>query len=153
MKTTTARIAETYALLDRAKCDRMETAERVAFVRGMRPLRKIAEEFEQTRRDAVKRLRPEGFDKAEKLIADFNAMPAEERGVAVASAEMQAALKANAEYVAAVNDCIADEAEREVESPQGTVSEETFGRLMESNPEWTLGQAMLVRDLLCNQED
>ncbi len=35
MKTTTARIAETYALLDRAKCDRMETAERVAFVRGM----------------------------------------------------------------------------------------------------------------------
>lgn len=66
---------------------------------------------------------------------------------------MQAALKANAEYVAAVNDCIADEAEREVESPQGTVSEETFGRLMESNPEWTLGQAMLVRDILCNQED
>ena len=99
MKTTTARIAETYALLDRAKCDRMETAERVAFVRGMQPLRKIAEEFEQTRRDAIKRLRPEGFDKAEKLIADFNAMPAEERGVAVASAEMQAALKADRKSV------------------------------------------------------
>lgn len=150
-KAKTVTVANAYELLDKAGYSKMDNADRSALIKVMRPMRKIHSDFSDFRNDAVKRLRPDGFDKVGELIDGFNAMGQEERKAALADQKYRDALKANDEYGRAINDCLKEEADKEVELDFAPLGEETFGRLLDSNPGWSMGQALLLDNLLCKQ--
>ena len=149
MKTTTAKVANVYPLLDKAKYTKMENADRKALIKAMRPLKKVSADF---REDAIKRLRPENFDKIAELIDKFNTLPQEERKVAIADPEYQKAFKVNGEYNTAINDCLSEEFDKEIELDFTPLTEDAVDRLLDSNTDWTVGQAMAVEELLFAKE-
>lgn len=153
MKTTVEKVANIYPLLDKAKYTKMDNADRKALIKAMRPMKKTATEFNDFRDEAIKRLRPENFDKVAELIDKFNSLPQEERKQAIADPEYQEAFKANGEYNNAINDCLKEEFDKEIELDFTPLTEEAVDKLLDSNTDWTLGQAMAVEELLCSKED
>lgn len=153
MKTTTANVANIYPILDKAKYSKMDNADRKALIKAMRPMKKVAEEYNDFREGAVKRLRPENFDKVAELIDRFNSLSQEERKAAIADPEYQEAFKVNGEYNNAINDCLKDEFDKEIELDFTPLTEDAVDRLLDSNTDWTLGLAMAVEELLCSNED
>ena len=152
MKTTIEKVANVYPLLDKAKYTKMENADRKALIKAMRPMKKTAADFNDFREDAIKRLRPENFDKIAELIDKFNTLSQEERKAAIADPEYQKALKVNGEYNTAINDCLSEEFDKEIELDFTPLTEDAVDRLLDSNTDWTIGQAMAVEELLCAKE-
>ncbi len=152
MKAKKSAIIEVYPLLDKAKLSKMETADRKGLIKAMHAMKKVTTDFNDFRDDAVKRLRPEEFDKVEEVINKFQAMDNKGKQEVFNSAEYQEAFKANGEYNTAINDCLKEEVEKEVELDSTALSEEAVDRLIDSN-DWTLGQIMAIENLLCGKED
>lgn len=153
MKTTTGKVSEAYTLLDSAKYSKMESKERIALIKAMRAMKKVAEDFNGFRQDAVKRLMPDNFEDIANRINEFNAMSQQERVAAVEKPEYADALRANAKFNADVESCIAEETAKEIELAFEPLAADAFVNLLDSNPEWTAGQAMLAEDMLCGSEE
>ena len=153
MKTTTGKVSEAYALLDSAKYSKMESKERIALIKAMRQMKKVAEDFNGFRQDAVKRLMPENFEDIANRINEFNAMSQQERVAAVEKPEYADALRANAKFQNDVESCVAEEGAKEIELAFEPLAADAFVNLLDSNPEWAVGQAMLVEDMLCGSEE
>ena len=152
MKTKVKEIAEAYALLDKAKTDKLARADCAALMKAMHAMKRVATDFEEFRRDVLTRLRPEKAEEYAATLAEFDAMTVEQRKEAVGEAKYAEALLANAEFEQTVSESLADEAAREVELT-APLREEAFCVLMESNPDWTLGQAMRVQQVLCETDN
>ena len=144
----TEKINEAYTLLDAAKYTKMEAADRRNIVKALRHLKKVSVEFNDFREDAIKRLRPDNFEEVAALINKFNAMTTEEREAAVAEKKYTDALKANIEFNTSVNECLREELDKLVELDFTGLSETAIDAMLDSNPDWTVGQAMLVEDIL-----
>lgn len=153
MKTTTGKVSEAYTLLDSAKYSKMESKERIALIKAMRHMKKVAEDFNGFKQDAVKRLMPENFEDIANRINEFNAMSQQERVAAVEKPEYADALRANAKLQNDVESCIAEETAKEVELAFEPLAADAFEKLLDSNPEWTVGQAMLAEDMLCGSAE
>lgn len=105
-------------------------------------LKPIAEAFNGFTKDALKRLRPEGYDKIEEKQQRFDDLTDEEK------IEVN---KAVGEYNRKFSECINGEAEREVEvRAYQHLSKEVFADLMKSNKELKLGISTirLLQDVL-----
>ncbi|MDE6071616.1 MAG: hypothetical protein K2G53_03575, partial [Muribaculaceae bacterium] len=96
MKTKVKEIAEAYALLDKAKTDKMARADRAALMKAMHAMKRVATDFEEFRRDVLTRLRPEKAEEYAATLAEFDAMTVEQRKEAVGEAKYAEALLANA---------------------------------------------------------
>lgn len=153
MKTTTGKVSEAYTLLDSAKYSKMESKERIALIKAMRQMKKVAEDFNGFKQDAVKRLMPENFEDIANRINEFNAMSQQERVAAVEKPEYADALRANAKFQNDVESCIAEESAKEVELAFEPLAADAFVNLLDSNPEWAVGQAMLAEDMLCDSAE
>lgn len=122
----TSEITEVYNILSKAKLTKMETQEKFGVVRTLGQLKSAATDFEDFRKEAHERLRPEDFEEIKKKVQAFDSLSEKEK---------MAVNKAVMDYDKAVADCIAEEAEREQEVEVHTLSEDAFGRFMDSNPE------------------
>lgn len=141
-------IVNLYQMLDNAALSKMEVTDRFAFIKILRPLKKISEEFNSFREDAVKRLRPENYDEVAETIQKFNGMTREERAEALTDKAVQDALRANGEFNINIDKCLQDELDKEVELDYTPLSESAFGKLMESNEKWNAGEIIKLEDLI-----
>lgn len=141
-------VSEVYNLLDAAKYSKMESADRRALVKAMRPLKKVSADFNDFRDDAIKRLRPDNFVEISQLVEKFNALDSAARRDALADNKYMSAIKAFNAFQADIAECLRDEVEREVELEFEALDEKAVDRLLDSNDQWTVGQAMLVEEIL-----
>lgn len=147
----TGRVTALYGILDAAKYTKMDSTARTSLIRAMRPMRRVANDYNEYREDAVKRLRPDNYDQVAGLVQKFAAMDAEAQKTAIAESPYKEALKTNYEFNTALNKCMADENEKEVELDFAPLPDEAFDGLCDSNPDWTLGQCVELQAVLCGE--
>lgn len=145
-------IVNVYPVLDKASLGKMEVTDRFAFIKALRPMKKANADFSDFREDAVARLKPEDYDKIAEEVQKFNSMNEEEREAALHNEETLNALKANGEFNMNIEKCLRDELDKEVELEFAPLSEDAFGKLMESNSNWEAGFVMTLEDILCDNE-
>lgn len=147
----TGRIIDIRQMLDKAKCP--GASARKAMFRAMYPMKAVSDGFDTYRNEAVKRLRPENYDEVAGTVNEFAAMGAEAKKTALAVPRYQNALKTNYEFNAALNQCLAEERDKDVELDLVPLTDETFDTLCDANPEWTLGQCIEIQEILCEQKE
>lgn len=151
---TIERVINVYKALDGAKMSKLETSDRYLLIRALRPMRRIDADFAEFREDAVKRLRPDNYDDIAAKVNKFNALKTvEEREAAIEDTATREALEANYKFNTEVSECVKDELGREVELEFAPLSEDAFGKLMESNPDWALGLIAEIEDVLTENKE
>lgn len=142
-------IINVYPVLDASSLGKMEVTDRFAYIKALRPIKQIYTEFNDFREDAINRLKPENYDKIVDNVQKFNQMNQEEREEALKDKEFADALQANGEFNLNVEMCFRDELAKDIDLEFAPLSEDAFGKLMESNPQWNAGQIIELQDLLC----
>ena len=150
-KTTIGKTVRAFRTLDGAKLSRMDTAQRFALLKALRPMKKVTSEFEDFRDDAFRRLRPEGFGEVEAAIGRLRGMPEPERSRAIADPANADAVRLFDDYGREVDGCLGEEAAKETALEFEPLSDEAFGALLESNGDWAAGIAMELQDILCGE--
>lgn len=77
----------------------------------------------------------------------------QERDAAIEDTATREALEANYKFNTEVSECVKDELGKEVELEFAPLSEDAFGRLMESNPDWALGLIAELEDVLTENKE
>lgn len=151
---TIERVINVYKALDGAKMSKLETPDRYLLIRALRPMRRIDADFAEFREDAVKRLRPDNYDDIAAKVNKFNTLKTvQEREAAIEDTATREALEANYKFNTEVSECVKDELAKEVELEFAPLSEDAFGKLMESNPDWALGLIAEIEDVLTENKE
>ena len=136
---TTENIVIAYNSLKGAKLTRLDTAEKFTAIRAMRVLKPVAASLQGFIKDAREKLRPEGFDIIERKASAFDSLSDEEKR------EVNAVIST---YNADVARCISEEASKEHTIDFEPMTEETFGRLLDSN-DLDMSTILVLQDVLC----
>lgn len=135
----TEAIVEVYNRLKSAKVSKMEDAEKFAVVKAMRVFRPIADGFAAFVDDAREKLRPENFEEIQHKIQHVDTLSEEERNAVNAQVDA---------YARSINECILDEARKEVDLEFEPLSEEALSRLAASN-DFDISTILFLGDALC----
>lgn len=130
------KIVGLFDVLSKASLSKLEDADKYIVIKMLRKLRPISEKFEADKKDAYERLRPENWAE----IADKSNQWREENN----SQELTDDEK---RYIIRVNECLADELNREEDVDLPKLSEEAFGKLMSCN-EWNNLLALELSEML-----
>ena len=157
-------IVNAYNVLNAAKLAKMQDADKFTVIRAMRALKPIQADYEAAVRDAQERLKPEDFDALQKKAADWNATHKDKKLTDLWNAthkdkkltdltpEERATLDginaAYRDYTDKVEQCVRDLAETEKTLDYTRLSQDAFGKLLESNPEWKMQEILGVADVL-----
>lgn len=154
-KIKTGRIIDIYATLNGAKYTKMESADRRRLFTAQYAMKKIVTENDAMQKEAVEKFKPEGYDeKIAPMVEKFNAMAPEERAASLKNdREMADAIKSHTEFVGEVNGVIMEARDKEIERVFTPLSEETFDKLLDSNPDWTVGVAVELHEILCEAKE
>lgn len=136
---TTENIVIAYNSLKGAKLTRLDTAEKFTAIKAMRVLKPVAASLQGFIEDAREKLRPEGFEIIERKASAFDSLSDEEKR------EVNAVIST---YNADVARCISEEASKEHTIDFEPMTEETFGRLLDSN-DLDMSTILVLQDVLC----
>ena len=142
-----------YQVLSQAKYGKLSDEEKIKVWKIARALKPVADGLNETIEDANAKFKPEGYDEE---LQKFNTVKAMMRD---ANADMTTAPMGVAEadqwyinvftpYQKLVNDAVSEFSKQEVEILFEKLSEEVFGKLMASN-EWTMGQVVMLGEMIC----
>lgn len=134
MKKTTNQIVSVFRLINTAKISKMEDAEKFAFIKNVRLLKKVATDFEDALRDAQEKLKPDGFNEIAAKAQAAKALSKSENDVLD-------------KYNKDVSDCLSDELEKEIELDFAPLTEAALGRFFASN-DFAMNEIMLIGDVL-----
>ena len=144
-------IVNAYNVLNAAKLAKMQDADKFTVIRAMRALKPIQTDYEAAVRDAQERLKPEDFDDLQKKAADWNATHKDKKLTDLTPEERATLDGINAayrDYTDKVEQCVRDLAETEKTLDYTRLSQDAFGKLLESNPEWKMQEILGVADVL-----
>lgn len=144
-------IVNAYNVLNGAKLAKMQDADKFTVIRAMRALKPIQTDYEAAVRDAQERLKPEDFDALQKKAADWNATHKDKKLTDLTPEERTTLDGINAayrDYTEKVEQCVRDLAETEKTLDYTRLSQDAFGKLLESNPEWKMQEILGVADVL-----
>lgn len=144
-------IVNAYNVLNAAKLAKMQDTDKFTVIRAMRALKPIYTGYEDAVKDAQERLKPEGFDDLQRRAADWNATHKDKKLTDLTPEERTTLDGINAayrDYTTKVEECIRDLAETERELTHTRLTQDAFGKLLESNPDWTMQQILAVADVL-----
>lgn len=144
-------IVNAYNVLNAAKLTKLADADKFTVIRAMRELKPIHTDYEEAVKDAQERLKPEDFDALQKRAADWNATHKDKQLKDLTPEERTTLDGINAayrDYTSKVEECIRDIAEKEKELDYTRLTQNAFGKLLESNPDWTMQQILAVADAL-----
>lgn len=135
MKTTVQKIAAAYAVLSLLKVNELDKKDKIALVKISNKMKSVANDLDEFRNEAMKRISPEGFDEiAYKVQAKANITPA----------EMLTFVKVDKDLA----DCMKEEQEKEIELDIKPLKDSVLEKLIDSNPDLTVGQAEIIYDFL-----
>lgn len=127
-------------VLSNVKFDKMEDKEKFALLRALRPMKRVAEDYDGFVKDVSERLKPEEFDR---LVAK------EQSGQEYTTEESARVRKYNED----VRECLRTEEQKEVDLDFEPLSEEAVMRLAKSNPDMSVGTVSELMDLLVGREE
>lgn len=144
-------IVNAYNVLNAAKLSKLADADKFTVIRAMRALKPIYTGYEDAVKDAQERLKPEDFDALQKRAADWNATHKDKKLTDLTPEErttLEGINTAFRDYTDKVEKCVRDLAETERELTHTRLTEEAFGKLLESNPDWKMQEILAVADAL-----
>lgn len=144
-------IINAYNVLNAAKLTKLADADKFTVIRAMRQLKPIYTGYEDAVKDAQERLKPEDFDALQKRAADWNATHKDKQLKDLTPEERTTLDGINAayrDYTSKVEECIRDIAETEKTLDYTRLSQDAFGKLLESNPDWKMQEILGVADVL-----
>ena len=144
-------IVNAYNVLNAAKLAKMQDTDKFTVIRAMRALKPIQTDYEAAVKDAQERLKPEDFDALQKKAADWNATHKDKKLTDLTPEERATLEGINAayrDYTEKVEQCVRDLAETEKTLDYTRLSQDAFGKLLESNPEWKMQEILGVADVL-----
>jgi hypothetical protein len=142
----TEKVLALWRVLGQAKYTKMEDADKIKVWKIGRVLKPIAEKFEDESKDAAEKLKPmENFDELLQNAQEFERVTktpkADASELKMGAAEYGAFLKELQNYNKLVSEAVKGFADKEVEVEFEPISEEAFGKLMNSN-DWTFNQVV-----------
>lgn len=146
-------IVSIYAFLNEAKLTKMEDADKFTVIKALRVFKPVAKGYEDFIEDAKNKLKGEEHDAMTERAQKWNdANQGKKVGELTKEqiAELEAINKYFSDYNKSVEDCVKEEAEKEVELAFDKLTEESFGKLVASN-DWTCGQIMELSDSIVKE--
>lgn len=144
-------IVNAYNVLNAAKLTKLADADKFTVIRAMRQLKPVYTGYEEAVKDAQERLKPEDFDALQKRAADWNATHKDKKLSDLTPEErttLEGINTAFRDYTEKVEQCIRDIAETEKTLDYTRLTQDAFGKLLESNPEWKMQEILGVADVL-----
>lgn len=141
----TINIVSAYRTVNTAKLTKMEDTDKYRVIKAIREMKPVVESFDSFVSDARERLKPEDFDTMQKKAAQWQ----KEGDATTLTVEERVELNLYFEdYNRKVEECVKEESEKEHELKFGRLSEESFCKLMASNPDWDVKTAVQVEEVL-----
>lgn len=144
----TEKILALWRVLGAAKYTKLDDADKIKVWKISRVLKPIAEKFEDESKDAAEKLKPtEDFNDRLQQAQEFERVQKDQKADAsqlkMGAAEYGEFIKELQKYNRLVGEAVKGFAEKEIEVEFEPVSEEAFGKLMNSN-DWTFEQVVAV---------
>ena len=146
----TIEITNIYVVLNEAKLTKMDDADKFKVIKILRVIKPVAKGYEDFVEDVKNKLKADDHDKMTEKAQAWNK---DNQGKKVNELTQEQIDELNtintyfAEYNKLVEDCLKEEAEKEVELTFDKLNEEAFGKLVASN-DWTCGQIMALSDVI-----
>lgn len=147
----TEKVLEVFKIINTAKYTKMNDDDKVKAWKIARQLKPIATKFEEDCKDAAEKFKTEikDFDERLQKAKKFEQAKKDNKDCEdMTSGEYAAFIYEFKNYQELVNKAIMEFAQKDVKVQYDSLSEDAFGKLMSSN-EWTMEQAMLVGDVIC----
>lgn len=135
MKATADKITLAYSILASTKFDKLERSDKINLIKILHKLKQVAKGLEDLRDESYKKLTPEGFEEI--------AMKVQSK-VALTPAEMLTYRKVDKELA----DTLKEEQQKEHEIEFEPLKDSVLEKLIDSNPDLTVGQAEIIYDFL-----
>lgn len=135
-----SKLIEMYNVLNTAKYNKLEDADKIKLWKIVRALKPIAAKFEEDTKDASERFMEEGFRENLQKAQEYEKARSEgKEELPMTEEEYKAFVQVFIKYNKLVSNAINEIAESEVDITLETLSEDAFGKLMASN-DWTFDQ-------------
>lgn len=151
----TSEILAAYNILNTAKYGSMEDADKIKVWKITRALKPIATKFDEDSKDAAEKMKPKyegGFDETLQKAQEYERMirdtKVDAKKLPMGAAEYDAFIKEFKEYNDLVTKAVEEFAKKEVTINIEPISEDAFGKLMDSN-DWTFGQTTALSEIIC----
>jgi hypothetical protein len=141
----TIELNNAYTLLNAAKLSKMENADKYTVIKAIRVIKPIVTAYEDFVKDAQDRLKGEDHDV---IIEKAQQWQREGEKTSLTIEERTAINEYLNDYNKRVMECVQTEAEKEHELAIEHLTEESFGKFMESNEAWEVKDILLLQDVL-----
>lgn len=150
MKTiNTENALQAYNLLNVAKYNKMDDTDKITIFKITRALKPIATTFEDASKDAIEKMKFEGFEDELAKAREYERKKKDgEEDLPISDDEYKAFIGKLIEYDKLAKEAIKQLGEKEETIDVEPLSEDSFAKLMSSN-DWTMEQAMIVGDIVC----
>lgn len=146
-KIKTSVCVEVYNVLKNAALGKMESNDKFNVIKSIRVMKQVADEFESFRDSAREKLQGENHEDMMKLADQWRKEGDEKTSLTI---EQRIAVNQYFDkYGRELEQCLAEEADKEHELDIRTISESAFAKLIEANDRLTVEQIMLLQDVFC----
>lgn len=148
----TIEIVNAFNALNGAKLAKMQDADKFVLIKAMKALKPTKTAYEDFVKDAQEKLKGEKHEDWVKRAQDWREKHGEAKPGELAEADVKEVTAIN-EYFNAYNkkveECVKEEAEKDVALEYARLSEDAFGKLLASNEDWDVEKAVLLNEVLC----
>lgn len=147
----TENVLKVFNIINTAKYVKMSDDDKIKIWKICRKLKPIAEKFQEDSRDAADKLKPsEDFEERLKKAQQFQIdMKEGKEYTTLTPKEYNDFIIEFKNYDNLVNKAIKEFADKEVEVNFELLSEDSFGKLMASNEDWTMDQVTILGEFIC----
>lgn len=149
----TIAITNVYAILNEAKLTKMEDADKFKVIKALRVIKPIAKGYEDFVEDAKNKLKDEKYEDMSNKAQDWNKANKGKKANELSQDDIDTLNDINsyfADYNKRIEECLKEEAEKEVEVEFEKLSEDAFCKLVSSN-DWTCSQILSLSDVIVKE--
>lgn len=141
------KIAEAYNVLVNAKINKCEDGEKVAVWKVCHAIKKVAEDYQDACKDATSKLNDiEDYERKMQKALEYESKKGE--NCEMKADEYKAFVAEYARIRGLVDSAVKELGEADVALDVEGISEDAFGRLLASNPEWEIKQIETISDVI-----
>ena len=140
----TLKILAAYNAMIGSKLTKMDGDGKIKIIKAIKVMKPIATDYEDFRKDAIDRLKPEGYDEMNKKLEQWQK---EGEKTTLTFTERAEINKFFADYQMAVDKCLNEETEKEHDIDFGKLTDDEFKQFADSN-DFTAGQLIELMDIL-----
>lgn len=141
------KIAEAYNVLASAKINKCEDGEKVAVWKVCHAIKKVAEDYQDACKDATSKLNDiENYESKMRMALEYEAKKGD--GCEMKADEYKAFVAEYDRVRKLVDSAVKELGDADVTLGVEGISEDAFGRLLASNPDWEMKQIEAISDVI-----